>query len=173
LLALAHLAIGLAALTVVTVAALQDIRERLIANRLVVLLLGLGVLRHVAVAPSATDWLVIAGGALALAAGIFVVGFLIWRLGSLGGGDVKLLVAAAFFVGLDGALVLLVGTALAGGALALAYLLVPPFLPLLTVRFIGPIDLAASGAERTLPYGVAIAAGLACAVVPSLPILIG
>ena len=168
--ALAHLAIGFAALTVVMVAALQDVRERLIANRLVVLLLGLGVLRHVAIAPSFADWLAISGGALAVAGGIFLVGFSIWRLGSLGGGDVKLLVAAAFFVGLDGVLVLLAGTALAGGALALAYLLVPACL---APRFMGPIDLASVASQRSLPYGVAIATGLGCVVVPSLPILIG
>ena len=173
MLAFAHLAIGIAALTVVMVAALQDVRERLIANRLVVLLLGLGVVRHVAIASSFADWLVIAGSAFALAGGVFLVGFVIWRLGSLGGGDVKLLVAAAFFVGLDGFVVLLAGTALAGGALALAYLLVPARLPQLVARFMGPAELASGGSQRSLPYGVAIATGLGCVVVPSLPILIG
>ncbi len=170
---LAHLVIGITALTVVTVAALQDVRERLIANRLVVLLLGAGALRHGAVATSFTDGLMLVGSGFALAAAVFVVGFVIWRLGSLGGGDVKLLVAAAFFVGPDGALVLFAGTALVGGALALAYILVPKLLPILVVRFAGPAAFGAGDRPRSLPYGVAIAAGFACTVVPSLPILIG
>lgn len=164
---------GIAALTLVVMAALQDIRERLIANRLVALLLGLGVLRHVVIAEGFADWLAIAGSAFALAAVVFLVGFVIWRLGSLGGGDVKLLVAAAFFVGPDGALLLFAATAIAGGALALAYLLVPKVLPLFVARFAGPAALGTDDRRKSLPYGVAIATGFACAVVPSLPILIG
>jgi prepilin peptidase CpaA len=173
LLALVHLAIATTALTLVVVAALQDIRERLIANRLSLLLLGLGVLHHMVTAASVADWLAMTGAAFALSAIVFLVGFALWRLGSLGGGDVKLLVAATFFVGLNGVLVLLAGTALAGGALAVAYLLGPAFPPVLAARFTGPDAPASSGHQRSLPYGVAIAAGLACAVVPSLPILIG
>jgi len=173
LLTVAQFLFAIAALTLVVMAALQDVRERLIANRLVVLLLGLGVLRHMAVATGFADWLAIAGSAFALAAVVFLVGFVIWQLGGLGGGDVKLLVAAAFFVGPDGALVLFAGTALAGGALALAYLLVPNVLPLLVARFAGPAALGTDNHPRSLPYGVAIATGFACAVVPSLPMLIG
>ena len=165
--------LGVAALTFLAVAALQDIRERLIANRLVLILLGLGVLRHVVRAEGFADWLAIAGSAFALAAVVFVVGFVIWRFGSLGGGDVKLLVAAAFFVGPDGAFLLFAGTALAGGALALAYLLVPKVLPLFVARFAGPATLGTDDRPRSLPYGVAIAVGFAGAVVPSLPMLIG
>ena len=168
-----HLAIGILALTILAAAALQDVRERLIANRLVVLLLGLGVLRHMALATGFADWLAIAGSAFALAAVVFLVGFVIWRFGSLGGGDVKLLVAAAFFVGPDGALLLFAGTALAGGILALAYLLVPKVLPLLVARFADRAALGTDDRPRSLPYGVAIATGFAGAVVPSLPMLIG
>ena len=173
MLTVAQFLFGIAALTLVVMAALQDVRERLIANRLVVLLLGLGLLRQMAVATGFTDWLAIAGSAFALAAVVFLVGFVIWRFGSLGGGDVKLLVAAAFFVGPDGALLLFAGTAVAGGALALAYLLVPKVLPLLVVRFAGPAALRTDDRPRSLPYGVAIATGFAGAVVPSLPMLIG
>lgn len=173
MLAIAHLAIATAALTVVVMAALQDIRERLIANRLSLLLLGLGILRHMVIAASGADWMALVGSAFALAAVVFLVGFVIWRFGSIGGGDVKLLVAAAFFVGPDGALPLFTGTALAGGALALAYLLVPKVLPILAVRFADPATLGTDDRPRSLPYGVAIATGFAGAVVPSLPMLIG
>jgi len=173
LLTVAQFLLGIAALTIVVMAALQDVRERLIANRLVVLLLGLGVLYHLLLAEGFADWLAIAGSAFALAAVVFLVGFVLWRFGSLGGGDVKLLIAAAFFIGPDGALLLFAGAALAGGALALAYLLVPKVLPLLVARFAGPATLGTDERQRSLPYGVAIAAGFAGAVVPSLPMLIG
>ncbi len=171
--ALAHLTIGIAAMMVVTVAALQDVRERLIANRLVALLLGLGVLRHVVSATSLADGLASAGSAFVPAAVVFAVGFVIWRLGGLGGGDVKLLVAAVFFVGPAGTLVLLTTTALAGGALALAYLLVPRLLPRHAVRLASPAALGAADHSRSLPYGVAIAAGFGCTVIPSLSVLTG
>ena len=173
MLALVHLTIGIAAIMVVTVAALQDVRERLIGNRLVVQLLGAGILHQVMLADGFTDWLTIAGSALALAAIVFAIGFVTWRLGGLGGGDVKLLVAACFFVGSEGALVLFAGVALAGGALALAYLVMPRFLPIPTAPSAPAAALGSKDHSPTLPYGVAIAAGFACAVVPSLPILIG
>ena len=165
--------VGFTAVSIVTAAAVQDIRERLISNRLVLLLLMFGVLHHVAVANSVTDWLLIAGSAFALAVFVFLVGFMVWRLGSLGGGDAKLLVSAAFFVGPDGALLLFAGTALAGGALALAYLLVPKVLPLVASRFADPATLGSHEHATSLPYGVAIAAGFTGTVVPSLPMLIG
>ena len=173
MLTVAQFLLAIAALTIVVMAALQDVRERLIANRLVVLLLGLGVLRHMAVATGFTDWLAIAGSAFAMSAVVFLVGFVIWRFGSLGGGDVKLSVAAAFFIGPDGALLLFAGTALAGGILALAYLLVPKVLPLVAARIAGPACLGSNEHATSLPYGVAIAAGFTGAVVPSLPMLIG
>jgi prepilin peptidase CpaA len=173
LLVSAPFAIGIAALTVTMVAGVQDIRERLIANRLVALLLGLGVLRHMVSATSLADGLASAGAAFLLAALVFAVGFVIWRIGSLGGGDVKLLVAAVFFVGPGSTLALLITTALAGGALALAYLLVPRLLPSHAVRLADPAALGAGDHSKSLPYGVAIAAGFGCTVIPSLPALLG
>ena len=173
MLTLAHLTIGIAAMTVVTIAALQDIRERLIANRSVVLLLGSGALYHMAIAGGFADWLVIAGGAFASAAAVMSVGFAVWRLGGLGGGDVKLLAAAAFFVGVEGITVLLVATALAGGLLAIVHLLLTRLAPIVVMHFAGPSFSGPDQQSRSLPYGVAIATGFACAVIPSLPILIG
>ena len=168
----AHFIFGTAALTVATMAAVQDIRERLIANRLVVLLLAAAVPHHLLTATSVAHWLAIVGSALGLATVMFLVGFLLWQAGGLGGGDVKLLVASGFFVGIEGIAVLLIATALAGGALAIAYLLVSRLATMVIVPFVGPAC-AGSGAPRpSIPYGVAIAAGFACAVVPSLPLLV-
>jgi prepilin peptidase CpaA len=54
---------------------------------------------------------------------MFAVGLLLFALGWMGGGDVKLLVAAAAWTGLAGLPVLLIGMALGGGLLALVLIL--------------------------------------------------
>jgi prepilin peptidase CpaA len=166
------LLIGGAALAVIGCAALQDMRERLISNRFSFLLMPLGLVHHAMGADSMAQWLSLIGFALTVAATLLIVGALLWLLGGLGGGDVKLLVAAAFFVGADGTVTLLVGTSLAGGALALAYLFVPPVLPALDVPIAGPTPSAAAG-RRSVPYGVAIATGAAFTILSSLPSVIG
>ena len=88
-------------------------------------------------------------GAMALA---LAIGFPMFAARLVGAGDVKLLAAAALFTGLDHLLLLLVSTAVAGGALALLALTARPYAPVL----------AAAGWPRLrpgVPYGVAIAAG--------------
>ncbi|KRA59233.1 hypothetical protein ASD79_11080 [Caulobacter sp. Root655] len=96
----------------------------------------------------APGWLsCLAAFALAL-----VVGFPMFVGRVMGAGDVKLLAAAALFAGMDNLLLLLVATALTGGALAITALAVRPYEGLLV----------ASGWPRPragLPYGVAIAVG--------------
>lgn len=91
-------------------------------------------------------------GVLALAAGMFALGW-------IGGGDAKLMAAAALWVGLKGLAPFALYTGLAGGALALI---------LLALRSVWLRPLAAVGpawAQRlatpgeSAPYGVAIAAG--------------
>ena len=162
-----------AALALLGFAALQDMRERLIANRCSLLLLPLGLVHHAMGADSMAQWLSLTGVALTLAVILLIVGGLLWRVGGLGGGDVKLLVAAVFFVGADGSLTLLVGTALAGGVLAIAYLFVPPVLPAPDVPVTGPALSGAAGRRISVPYGVAIATGAAFTIVSSLPTVIG
>lgn len=173
LLSLAQLGLGIAALATVIRAAWSDLRTRLIANRLPALLVGLGVPGHVL---RATDWAkaaALAGGALVLALVAFAGLFALWRFGKIGGGDVKLLVAATFFVGTDGFPALLAGTAFAGGLLALAYLIVSTRLPLVACQLAAMTSAGGAMAPATIPYGVAIAAGTAFAIVPRLPLLIG
>ena len=173
MLSIVSLSVGSAAIAVIGCAALQDVRERLIANRYSLILLLLAVAHHACRADSFVGWLEASGGALMVATALFVPGFLLWRAGGLGGGDVKLLVAAGCFVGVDGIAVLLVGTALTGGVLAPAYVLLPKLSPLVAWRFAGPAALRTDDRPRSLPYGVAIATGFAGAVVPSLAMLIG
>lgn len=171
MLLIAQMTVGAVALTVAFYAALRDVRERIVPNRLCALLLVLGVPRHLLSAEGHWDWIA-AGSTLAVAMLILGVGFVLWRLGGLGGGDVKLLAAAAFFVGPAGVVPLIVGTALAGGVLALACLS-SPLLPPVAVLLSRQAFPMAGTASRSLPYGVAIAAGMALAVVPTLPLMIG
>lgn len=173
MLSLVHLFVGGAALTLIGCAALQDVQERLIANRFAVLILPLAMLHHGTIADSLSQWLSLICGALSVAAAIIFAGFLLWRLGGLGGGDVKLLAASALFVGVDGAITLLVGTVLAGGVLALAYLVGLMLLPTVTTLTANLGSARGAGCRRSIPYGVAIAAGATCAIVPSLPTVFG
>jgi prepilin peptidase CpaA len=77
-------------------------------------------------------------------------GFALFSAKLIGGGDVKLCAAAALWLGFGGAQPFLHSMAIAGGLLALVYL---------ARHIIGAgFGLDASGA-RTIPYGVAIAAG--------------
>lgn len=171
--AVAQVIVGLAALTVLIGAALQDLRERLIDNRFSVLLLLLGCVRHAVTADGWAHGIGTVAAALAAAAAVFVVGYALWRLGGIGGGDVKLLVATVFVVGVDGIGVLLAGTALGGGVLALLCVLWPLVTDRLAVNGCLPVTMHAAGARPTVPYGVAIAAGGAWALVPALPLLFG
>jgi prepilin peptidase CpaA len=139
-------------------ACLWDVRYRLIPDWAcagVALVGGAAALAAGTLAPT-----LLAGG-LALAAGALAA-----RAGAWGWGDAKLLPAAALVAGLPGLLPLLLGTAVAGGLMATALLLVRG--PVLTGRLVLP-----SGAPRwlraeqtrlrrapTLPYALAIAAGL-------------
>lgn len=102
---------------------------------------------------------------LLVATGVFSVGFLLFWRGALGGGDVKLLSALALWAGPKYILSLVLVIALAGGALALAALLVrrSPYLSLASINLrmalarSVPAETGKNGG--TLPYGIAIAAG--------------
>ena len=68
-------------------------------------------------------------GALAAALTVGVLAFFCWRRGWLGGGDVKLLAAAALLVAPARVPGLILAVALAGGVLSLLYLLLQALLP--------------------------------------------
>ncbi|MBP2301115.1 A24 family peptidase [Azospirillum picis] len=128
-------------------AAACDVRRRVIPNWVSMALAALFILTAM-VEPGRFD----PAGALAAGAVTFTVLFAAYLGGLLGGGDVKLMTAAALWAGLSGLPALLLGTALFGGLLAAAVL----------VRR-GLRRLRAGGRNTTagrdgLPYGVAIAA---------------
>jgi prepilin peptidase CpaA len=95
------------------------------------------------------------------------LGFALWRAGFWGGGDAKLLAAAALAVPPAAVPGLILATALAGGLLALGYLAGPRLAPAPPPRpagFLGRALRAEAWRLRRrgpLPYGVALALGAA------------
>lgn len=138
---LALVAIGLFA-----AAAAQDLARRRIANRLVlalavaaVLRIGFGLVAGAEVTPVKD---------MAAALAVFGGGVAAFHFGVFGGGDAKLLAAGALWTGAASVGAYLLATALAGGLLALGFLI-------WAARSRG------QGGERpriALPYGVAISA---------------
>jgi prepilin peptidase CpaA len=145
--------LGFAALMVM--AAFEDLRRLIIPNALTLSLCLLWPLYAIA-APSLLGTL----GALGCAVAVFLAGALCFSRGYLGGGDVKLLAAAALWAGPAGTPALLVLTGVLGGMLAL-FLLVPPgaYIATLARAKLGSTDAPEKFAAATpVPYGIAIAA---------------
>ncbi|HTU55238.1 MAG TPA: A24 family peptidase [Acetobacteraceae bacterium] len=141
-------------------AAAADLAVRLVPNALCALLAAAGLALR---AGSGT----LAAGTLA-AACVFALGFLCWRRGWMGGGDVKLLAAATLTVPPLLAPRLLLAVALAGGALAGLYLLLgamlPPVRPDAGHGARGVVGILRRERRRIarrgpVPYAAAIAAG--------------
>lgn len=137
-----------AAIGLFLAAAATDVAGRRIPNRIVACLAAVGLLRLAALiltGPALGAVWATAALDLGVAVAVFALGAAVFHLNLLGGGDVKLLAAGALWLGAGAVWPFLMVTALAGGALAVAYL-----------------ALAAAGRAETgrgLPYGVAIAAG--------------
>jgi len=108
---IAALALGASLLVI---AALHDVAARTIPNWTSLLLALLGI------ALRAMDGKILAGLALGLA--VFAAAAFCWRRGWMGGGDVKLLGAAAIFVPPNDVGDMLVAITLAGGLVGLFYL---------------------------------------------------
>jgi len=92
--------------------------------------------------------------------GIFALGLgmMFFALGWLGGGDAKLIAAAALWAGPTGVWVFLLAAALAGGALTLALLFFRK-LPLPEKLIAQPWIARLHDHEAGIPYGAALAAG--------------
>jgi prepilin peptidase CpaA len=109
--------------------------------------------------------------AIACAAGVLLVGTVLFSRGMIGGGDVKLLAVAALWAGADAFPPLLLLTALIGGLLALAFV-TPLGMRIAASRHAdwAPAGDHAPGTRRApVPYGVAIAgAALVVTLAPHL-----
>ncbi|MFA5490611.1 MAG: prepilin peptidase [Candidimonas sp.] len=124
--------------------AIEDIRTRTIPHSaiLAIVLLYAG---HALTGQ--TQWV----DALISAALLLAAGFALFYFRVMGGGDSKLIAAMGLWVGLSHLVAFLLYTAMAGGVVALAVLLIHR----LKVRNSGTVALEAP----TVPYGVAIAVG--------------
>ena len=139
-------------------AAAHDVAARTIPNRLVLAIGLLGGGARLAAGELA--------GGLAAAGLVFLLAFAAWRFGLMGGGDVKLLSAAALLVPAAWVTSLVLAVALAGGVLALGYLILRRLVP--APAALRPAGLAARALRAEawrirrggpLPYAVAIALG--------------
>ena len=164
---------ALLALALLGLAAWRDIATRSIPDSISLVLAGLGLLLrwHEGWAPL--------GLSLLAALGLFLILLTCHARGLLGGGDVKLLTALALGLPPLGSYQLVVATALAGGVLAIAYLVLHRALsarggalsprgrgePLL--RRIVSVEARRIRARGPLPYGVAIAVGGALVLLQS------
>jgi len=103
-------------LAVMLFAALHDIGFRTVPDAASIALLLIGIAWRLLENPR---WLPYSAG---ISVAILVLTYLLWRQGWMGGGDVKLLTAAGMFVPPWMVPLMVSGTALAGGVLALFYL---------------------------------------------------
>lgn len=109
----------------------------------------------VMITPVSVNWL----EALEVMAGVFAVGYVVFILRLMGGGDVKLLTACALWVGLPGLMDYLLYVAALGGALGLALYIGRKLLAAAAPAVALSPRLPRILREREpLPYGLAIAA---------------
>lgn len=153
---------GAVFLALLGVACASDLRTRRIPNRLVIVLLVAGFVFGQIVEPGFSGLGRAAGGALT---GL-VIWFPFWLLRMLGAGDVKLFAAGASWLGARVAVEAALFTGLTGGVLALLFMLAGQGFSFTALRLShamyepGTLRNAPVSRGRTLPYGVAIAAGL-------------
>lgn len=141
-------------------AAVTDADRLSIPNRVVAALVLLYPV-YVLASPQPVDWI----GGLAIAAVTLVAGMLVWRVGALGAGDVKLLAAAMLWAGPGGAPELLLAMAVAGGALAVVQVTHLRFIAASLVALLFR-DSGEAFLRADVPYGIAIAVGAVVAVAP-------
>jgi Flp pilus assembly protein protease CpaA len=136
-----------------------DVATRLISNQICLGLAFLGIASQMANPTQVAESLI-------AAAILFLLLFVIFTRGWMGGGDVKLLVAVAIGLPVTGIIQLLTVTALAGGILAVVHLMMrnlpnPRLAPAGSslVRRVYAVERWRHLRHAPLPYGVAIACG--------------
>jgi prepilin peptidase CpaA len=151
---------ALAMLALLMASAWTDLATRTIPNTIALLLLVLGGFGRLLDGPAALAVSAATAGAL------FLLLLLAYARGLLGGGDVKLIAAVAMGLSPQDSYRFVVATAIAGGVLALAYILLSHHLRgppcsrgASLLRRIGAVEAWRIRRRGPLPYGVAIAAG--------------
>lgn len=130
-------------------AALSDMKKLRISNKLCLVLAALFPL-YVLTAPQEIAWT----QHLAVSAVVLFIGFAFFALRLLGGGDVKMLAAAALWAGPKLIATLLIYTTVAGGILAIAFATAALLRALIEKR-----EHDHAWHKAPVPYGVAIACG--------------
>jgi prepilin peptidase CpaA len=166
--ALLHSIILFAAATALLFAAAHDVAVRTVPNglSLIVAAAGLGL--------NALDEQL--GRALISGGLVFAGAWYCWRRGWIGGGDVKLLAACALLVPPAVVPELILSTAIAGGVLALSYVVLASVLPAqptprpaILIRRVWRVERRRIRRGLSLPYSCAIAVGVlltSCLPVP-------
>ncbi len=149
-----HTIVLLLAAVPVGYAALSDLRTFRIPNICSVILMALYQF-HILLSHGAIDYV---GGAI-VATITFVVCFLFYAMGRLGGGDVKLIAVLALWAGPALIAEFLVFTTLTGGILSLLYLSRFRDVLALCLDHTGETSARDHVLNEKLPYGVAIACG--------------
>ncbi len=158
---------GAVFLALLGAACASDLRTRRIPNRIVLVLLVAGFAFGQLIEPGLAGLGRAAGGALVGLA----IWFPFWLLRMLGAGDVKLFAAGASWLGAKVAVEAALLTGLTGGVIALLFMLAGQGFSFTALRLShavfqpGTLRDAPVARGRTLPYGVAVAAGLLLAAV--------
>ena len=141
--------ISLAGIALFIVAAYGDVKTFRISNLLVAAVASLGITRLIAIGdPSAAAYTVSASVI------VLAIGFVLFWQGLVGGGDAKLIAAAALLVGYNDLFSFLVFMGICGALISLAVLAIHRYAPL----YAGPRLAALLPKGRlAVPYGVAIA----------------
>jgi prepilin peptidase CpaA len=147
------LAVTVAALFATLYSAISDWRILKIPN-IACLVVLLAYPLAVLTAPMEIAWL----WALAIAGAIFIIGFGLFAVGALGGGDVKLITALTLWSGVDMTLLFIVATVFAGGLVVVAAI-IRDIRRNHNDKSITRGVRAALRAKLKVPYGVAIAIG--------------
>ncbi|AZF03431.1 prepilin peptidase [Pseudomonas sp. R5-89-07] len=136
------------------ICAVQDTRQRLLANRLT---LGVAVLAGVYLFCTGSTWL---GASIGQGLWAFILALLLtlpgYALGRLGAGDVKLLAALALVSDADYLLWSFIGAAVAN---VLWLLLAPKLWPLMSQRLIACLGHLLPGPSKKLPFAPFLLAG--------------
>ena len=150
----------LGGVTLLAFAALHDIGFRTVPNRVSAMLLAVGLVLRLMQGDL--------GAALLCGILVFATTYAFWRFGWMGGADVKLLTASAVFVAPLAVPTLVVGTSLAGGVLAVIYIVGSRVAPRAAPLAAKPgnlwhralrCELRRLRRRGPLPYATAIAAG--------------
>ncbi|PPQ26556.1 A24 family peptidase [Rhodopila globiformis] len=164
-----HTGLALAALALLSAAACCDIVWRIIPDRISLALATAGLVGRGLSGPGAV------AASAALAATLFLVLAVVHARGGIGGGDVKLMSAAALGLPVAAACHFLLATAFAGGVLAVAHLLArrlprPACCPATASRGrrLWTVERWRWRREGCIPYGIAIACGGAWIILPGL-----